>query len=108
ARRDSITAQLANVRQMLATLGGPQSAFADPLNVRSAQAWASETDAVDEEPKDDHLKDDQQAEPAAEDQPTQVGQARAAEGAEAAEVVEAADAAQVVGVVEEEAQSTTP
>lgn len=45
ARRDSITAQLANVRQMLATLGGPQSAFADPLHPRTAQAWASESDA---------------------------------------------------------------
>lgn len=44
ARRDSITAQLANVRQMLATLGSPQSAFTDPFNPRSAQAWTSETD----------------------------------------------------------------
>lgn len=81
ARRDSITAQLANVRQMLATLGGPQSAFADPLNVRNAQAWASETDAVDEP------QPDQPAAPAAEPEP-----------AEAAEVE--------VGA--EDAQSTTP
>ena len=87
---------------MLATLGGPQSAFADPLNVRSAQAWASETDAVDEKPKDDHRKGDQPAEPAAEDQPNQVDQADAAEVADAADVIEIAE------VVEEKAQSTTP
>lgn len=37
ARRDSITAQLANVRQMLATLGGPTMAPANPL---TAQDWS--------------------------------------------------------------------
>ena len=72
---------------MLATLGGPQSAFADPLNVRSAQAWASETDAVDEEAADAHPGEGQQPEPVAEGQPAEVEE---------------------VEVVEEEAQSTTP
>lgn len=46
ARRDSITAQLSNVRQMLATLGGSQLGPADPLHPRTAQAWTSETDGV--------------------------------------------------------------
>lgn len=43
ARRDSITAQLANVRQMLATLGG-SPVHADPFNPRSAADWAAGAD----------------------------------------------------------------
>ncbi|GAA2180657.1 hypothetical protein GCM10009785_12400 [Brooklawnia cerclae] len=44
ARRDSITAQLANVRQMLGTLGGVSIAgFDDAQSPRTAQQWASES-----------------------------------------------------------------
>ncbi|WP_341728630.1 hypothetical protein [Brooklawnia sp.] len=45
ARRDSITAQLSNVRQMLATLGGPQQQFIDPTKPRTAQDWAAKQEA---------------------------------------------------------------
>ena len=44
ARRDSITAQLANVRQMLATLGGAQQQFIDPINPPTAQEWAAQAE----------------------------------------------------------------
>lgn len=50
ARRDSITAQLSNVRQMLATLGGPQPGLVDQMTPRTAQAWASEADAAEPTP----------------------------------------------------------
>lgn len=48
ARRDSITAQLSNVRQMLGTLGGPQQAFIDPTNPRTAQDWAAKQEAAEQ------------------------------------------------------------
>lgn len=69
ARRDSITAQLANVRQMLATLGGPQTAFADPLNPRSAQAWTSETDGGPNDAQPVGAQDEEAVEMPAAEQP---------------------------------------
>lgn len=81
ARRDSITAQLSNVRQMLATLGGPQVGLSDGLP-RTAQAWASESDApvdASEQPEVAVEADPDEADQSDQADPVEVDQSDAAE-----------------------------